>query len=63
MRLPDAGITNLVFTKRFTLNANPVYTEYVNSKRLPGGNICILNLETGGLALRCDQPQYSTGDR
>ncbi|MDF7825636.1 hypothetical protein P4B35_16535 [Pontiellaceae bacterium B12227] len=45
--LLNAGIKEVAFIKRFTLNANHVYTEYVNSKWLPGGNLCILNLETG----------------
>ncbi|MCF7847985.1 MAG: discoidin domain-containing protein [Kiritimatiellales bacterium] len=46
-RLLNAGVRELVFIKRFTLNANHVYTEYVNSKWMPGGNIYILDLETG----------------
>ncbi|VGO19287.1 HzsA-related protein [Pontiella sulfatireligans] len=45
--LLDAGVRELLFTKRFTLDANHVYTEYVNSKWKPGGNIFVLNLETG----------------
>ncbi len=41
------GMKEVVFIKRLTLDANHVYTEYVNSTWKPSGNICILNLETG----------------
>ena len=41
------GIEKLVFVRRFTLTANHVYTEYVNSRWLPGGGLCVLDLATG----------------
>jgi hypothetical protein len=46
-RLLAAGVKELLFTKRFTLNANHVYTEFINSTWMPGGNLFVLNLETG----------------
>ena len=46
-QLIENGVEELVFVKRFTLNANHIYTEYVNSTWKPGGNICVLNLKTG----------------
>lgn len=41
------GIDQLVFIRRYTLNANHVYTEYVNSRWTPGGGLCVLDLNTG----------------
>jgi len=41
------GIDRLVFIRRYTLNANHVYTEYVNSRWTPGGGLCVLDLDTG----------------
>ncbi len=41
------GIDKILFIKRFTYTANHYYTEFQNSKWLPGGNICLLNLTTG----------------
>lgn len=46
-KLLERGVKELVFVRRFTLNANHVYTEYVNSRWTPGGGLCVLNLETG----------------
>jgi hypothetical protein len=43
------GIDQLVFVRRYTLNANHVYTEYVNSSWMPGGGLCVLDLKTGEL--------------
>lgn len=47
--LIDEGIEKLLFVRRYTLNGNHVYTEYVNSKWMPGGGLCILDLRTGEL--------------
>ena len=41
------GVEKLVFVRRFTLTANHVYTEYVNSRWTPGGGLCVLDLKTG----------------
>jgi mono/diheme cytochrome c family protein len=46
-KLIDKGITEILFIRRFTYTANHVYTEYVNSKWMPGGGLCALNLKTG----------------
>jgi hypothetical protein len=45
--LLQRGIDKLVFVRRFTLSANHVYTEYVNSRWTPGGGLCVLDLNTG----------------
>jgi hypothetical protein len=46
-RLLALGIDRIVFVRRYTLSADHVYTEYVNSRWLPGGGLCILDLHTG----------------
>ena len=46
-KLLEQGVEKIVFVKRFTYNANHYYTEYLNSKWMPGGNLCILSLKTG----------------
>ncbi|MHC4404240.1 MAG: NPCBM/NEW2 domain-containing protein, partial [Planctomycetota bacterium] len=45
--LLERGVEKLVFVRRFTLTANHVYTEYVNSRWTPGGGLAVLDLETG----------------
>jgi hypothetical protein len=37
----------IVFVKRLTYSANHYYTEFINSRWTPGGNICTLDLKTG----------------
>ncbi|MDR1896099.1 MAG: hypothetical protein LBR10_04825 [Prevotellaceae bacterium] len=46
-QLLEQGIEKIVFVKRFTYSSNHYYTEYLNSKFLPGGNLYILSLRTG----------------
>ncbi|MDR0386063.1 MAG: hypothetical protein LBH60_08295 [Prevotellaceae bacterium] len=46
-RLMGQGIDKIVFVKRFTYNSNHYYTEFLNSKWMPGGNLCVLSLKTG----------------
>lgn len=41
------GVEKIVFVKRFTYNSNHYYTEYLNSRWMPGGNLCVLSLKTG----------------
>ena len=41
------GFDKLLFVKRNTYTANHYYTEYLNSKWLPGGNVCVLDLTSG----------------
>lgn len=53
------GIEEIVFIRRFTLNANHVYTDHVNSRWLPGGGLAILNLKTGEARDVC--PELKTG--
>ncbi|MDR0520321.1 MAG: hypothetical protein LBH00_00555 [Planctomycetaceae bacterium] len=48
-KLLEQGITEILFIRRFTFTANHVYTEYVNSKWMPGGGICALDLRTGNV--------------
>ncbi len=46
-KLLDQGIEEIVFVRRYTLSADHVYTEYVNSRWMPGGGLCVLDLRTG----------------
>lgn len=45
--LRSKGIDKLVFVKRYTYNSDHYYTEYINSEWMPGGELCVLSLETG----------------
>ncbi len=40
-------IDKIAFVTRYTYSANHYYTEYINSRWTPGGNLCILDLKTG----------------
>jgi len=53
------GFDKLVFVRRFTLNANHVYTEYLNSRWTPGGGLTVLDLRTG--AARDLVPELTNG--
>ncbi len=53
--LRERGIDKIVFVKRFTYTASNYYTEHVNSAFLPGGNICVLDLETGEVQDLCPE--------
>lgn len=57
--LLDRGISELVFVRRLTLNANHVYTDHVNSRWMPGGGLAILDLKTG--KVRDVAPELSKG--
>ncbi|MDR2346799.1 MAG: NPCBM/NEW2 domain-containing protein [Planctomycetaceae bacterium] len=46
-KLLDRGIEEILFIRRFTYTGNHIYTEYVNSRWMPGGGLCALNLKTG----------------
>jgi hypothetical protein len=46
-KLLEQGVEKMVFVKRFTYNSNHYYTEFLNSKWMPGGNLCVLSLKTG----------------
>jgi len=46
-KLLARGVEELVFVRRFTLTANHVYTEYLNSRWMPGGGLTVLDLKTG----------------
>ncbi len=43
----DLPFDKVLFVKRFSYSANHYYTEYLNSKWLPGGNLCVLDVGTG----------------
>ncbi|MFA6560912.1 MAG: hypothetical protein WCV00_03265 [Verrucomicrobiia bacterium] len=43
------GCDKILFVKRFTYNSNHYYTEFINSTWQPGGNLCVLDLKTGGV--------------
>lgn len=44
---PRFGFTKVVFVKRTNLQSNHYYTDYINGGFEPGGNLCVLDLETG----------------
>ena len=41
------GFDKIVFVRRLTYSANHYYTEFINSKWTPGGNLCVLDLKSG----------------
>lgn len=43
----DHGVTNLLFVRRYTLTCSHVYTEFIDSRWTPGGNLSVLDLRTG----------------
>ena len=45
--LREAGVERIVFVRRITYTANHYYTEYINSRWTPGGNLCTLETGTG----------------
>jgi len=44
---PAIDFEKIVFVKRHTYNSNHYYTEFINSRWMPGGNLCVLDLKTG----------------
>ncbi len=52
--LPD-GVDKILFVKRNSYTANHYYTEYVNSRFNPGGNLCLLDLKTGKVTEICPE--------
>ncbi|MDR3229436.1 MAG: hypothetical protein LBT53_08530 [Puniceicoccales bacterium] len=44
-KLIARGVEKIVFVKRFTYNGNHYYTEFLNSRWMPGGNLCLLDLK------------------
>ncbi|NQT87609.1 hypothetical protein HQ560_12640 [bacterium] len=43
------GIDKIVFVKRQAYTSNHYYTEYLNSRWTPGGNLCVLSLADGSV--------------
>ena len=50
---PLLTFDKLVFVKRHTYSANHYYTEFINSRWTPGGNLCTLDLKTGEVTELC----------
>jgi hypothetical protein len=48
-KLLERGIEEILFIRRLTYTSNHVYTDYVNSRWMPGGGLCVLNLKTGNV--------------
>ena len=55
--MPD--VREVLFIKRMSYNSNHYYTEYLNSKWQPGGNLCALSLADG--SVREIVPQLAGG--
>ncbi len=49
LKTKDLGFDKLVFVKRITYSANHYYTEFINSRWTPGGNLCVLSLTDGSV--------------
>jgi len=45
--LRTRGIAKLLFVRRFTLTNSHIYTEHIDSKWMPGGGLCLLDLASG----------------
>ncbi len=58
LRMP-ADVEQVIFVKRFTYSSNHYYTEFINSRWLPGGNLCVLDLKTR--QVRELVPEMATG--
>lgn len=48
-RNPLVDFDRLLCVKRFTYDSNHYYTEYINSHWMPGGGLCIVNLNDGSV--------------
>ncbi len=46
LRVP-ADVEQVIFVKRFTYTSNHYYTEFINSRWMPGGNLCVLDVKSG----------------
>ncbi|MDR3309480.1 MAG: hypothetical protein LBS80_05960, partial [Tannerella sp.] len=46
-QLLQQNVDEIAFVKRFTYNSNHYYTEYLNTKWMPGGNIYVLSVKNG----------------
>ena len=42
-----ADVRKVLFVKRSTYTSNHYYTEFINSRWTPGGNLCVLDVATG----------------
>jgi hypothetical protein len=46
---PLIDFEKILFVRRHTLNANHYYTEHINSRWMPGGNLCTLDVKSGAV--------------
>ncbi len=61
--LLDAGVERIVFIKRLTYSANHYYTEYINSRWTPGGNLCTFDVKSGAVEVSRneDETEHALG--
>ncbi len=45
------GIEKLLFVRRFTLTNSHIYTEHIDSRWTPGGDLCVLDLKSGAVTV------------
>lgn len=46
LKMPS-DVRKVLFVKRFTYTSNHYYTEFINSRWTPGGNLCVLDVASG----------------
>jgi hypothetical protein len=46
---PLIDFDKILFVRRHTFNANHYYTEYINSRWMPGGNLCTFDIKSGAV--------------
>ena len=44
---PLINFDKILFVRRNTYSSNHYYTEHINSRWMPGGNICTFDVKTG----------------
>lgn len=62
-RLRALGINEILFVRRPTYQASNFYTEHINGRFQPGGNICVLNLSTGSVRDLCPELAHGMVER
>ncbi len=54
-RLLEYGVTQIAFIKRYTYDSNHYYTDFINSRFMPGGGVCVLDVKSGEVRELCPE--------